>query len=102
MTTPERSVEEIVEEFAVRYEKTFDDHGEQYEMYNPKAAIKDLQDWLTQTLKAERQKREEVADAAEAREKQLRTVHTMELDAVSCMSIEDFVVWRDHRKQRLT
>lgn len=35
------------------------------------------------------------------RENQLKQAHMMELDAISCKSIEDFVLWRDHRKQRL-
>ena len=39
-------------------------------------------------------------EEALAREKQLKQVHMMELDAISCKSIEDFVLWRDHRKQR--
>lgn len=34
------------------------------------------------------------------RERQLKQVHMMELDAISCKSIEEFVVWRDQRKQR--
>ena len=42
----------------------------------------------------------QVREEAVAREKQLKEIHTMELDAISCKSIEDFVIWRDYRKQR--
>lgn len=50
-----------------------------------------------QTLHHQLQK---VQDEALAREKQLKQVHMMELDAISCMSLEQYVAWRDHRKQR--
>ena len=43
---------------------------------------------------------QKVREEALAREKQLKQVHMMELDAISCKSIEEFVLWRDHRKQR--
>lgn len=46
---------------------------------------------LTEILKAERQKREEMMRAERMR-------HTMELDAISIKSIDDFVLWADHRK----
>lgn len=39
---------------------------------------------------------------AEAREKQLRDIHKIELDTISCMSLEQFVVWRDQRKKLIT
>lgn len=49
--TPERSVEEIVEELRKNYPRAFYQYSEN--------GVK-LDDWLTQTLQTERQKREEV------------------------------------------
>ena len=53
MTTPERSVEEILEKFKAL---PVDVHKNDIEV-----------DWLTQTLKAERQKREEMVEAERER-----------------------------------
>ena len=55
--------------------------------------FEDVYNFLHQELQRAREE-------ALARERQLKQVHMMELDAISCKSIEDFVVWRDHRKQR--
>ena len=46
------------------------------------------------------QQLQKARDEALAREKQLKQVHMMELDAISCMSLEQYVAWRDQRKQR--
>ena len=116
MSNTKKSVEEIVEEFGNIFWDIIgtetDPHGTpnmyliRDEFDNVENGIdfspelNAIKEWLTQTLQTERQKREEVVEEAEAREKQLKTIHTMELDAVSCMSIENFVVWRDYRKQR--
>ena len=50
---PERSVSEIVEEFSNEWERIIDCSG---------TVRAGLDDWLTQTLKAERQKREETVE----------------------------------------
>ena len=53
MTTPEKTVDEIVEEFAKALRsKNW-----------PEESIQGAVDWLTQTLTAERQKRDEVVEA---------------------------------------
>lgn len=59
MKTPERSVSEIVEEF----EKKWKD-DEFYSKLHEYEDINAITDWLTQTLKAERQKREELVEEA--------------------------------------
>jgi len=59
MKTPERSVSEIVEEF----EKKWKD-DEFYSKLHEYEDINAITDWLTQTLKAERQKREELVEQA--------------------------------------
>lgn len=46
------------------------------------------------------QELQKAREEALAREKQLKQVHMMELDAISCMSLEQYVDWRDYRKQR--
>jgi len=46
------------------------------------------------------QELQKARDEAIAREKQLKQIHMIELDAISCMSLEQDVAWRDHRKQR--
>ena len=56
MTTPERSVEEIVEEFRRLL----------YPQNSTDMLVK-LDDWLTQTLQTERQKRDEVVEAERER-----------------------------------
>lgn len=53
--------------------------------------------FIDELLHQELQKAQEEAIA---REKQLKQVHMMELDAISCMSLEQYVDWRDQRKQR--
>lgn len=60
----------------------------------------DVLDWLRLQEQNFHQELQKARDEALAREKQLKQVHMMELDAISCKSIEDFVIWRDHRKQR--
>ena len=45
------------------------------------------------------QELQKAREEAMAREKQIKDIHTIELDTISCMSLERFVVWRDHRKQ---
>jgi len=55
MTKPERSVEEIVEEFQEKFPATKMTTGTAFVANGDKVI-----DWLTQTLQAERQKREEV------------------------------------------
>ena len=57
MTTPERSVEEIVEEFEKHY---FTEEGKI--VFGGFNGI-EIKDWLTQTIQAERQKREGVVEA---------------------------------------
>lgn len=54
MATKDRSVEEIVEEWCIRFQNWKDD---------PEFWKKDQIDWLTQTLQAERQKRDEMVEA---------------------------------------
>ena len=51
-----------------------------------------IETWWHQELQKAREE-------AMAREKQIKDIHTIELDTISCMSLERFVVWRDHRKQ---
>lgn len=46
------------------------------------------------------QELQKAREEALEREKQLKQVHMMELDAISCMSLEQYVAWRDYRKQR--
>ena len=93
--TKEESIHNTREDFAklahsVKY------RIEQQKTPNEEGANKALQ-ILIDTHHQELQKARE---EALAREKQLKQVHMMELDAISCKSIEDFVIWRDHRKQR--
>ena len=60
-------------------------------------AVRFAREALTEILHQQLQKaREEALE----REKQLKQVHMMELDAISCMSLEQYVAWRDYRKQR--
>lgn len=59
----------------------------------------DMRAWTYETLT---QYHQDITNKAMAREKQLKQIHTMELDTISCMSIEQFVVWCDQRKQRPT
>lgn len=33
--------------------------------------------------------------------KQLKMIHSMDLDAISCKSLEDFMIWSEHRKDLL-
>jgi hypothetical protein len=107
MNTPtkEESIEEIYKEYIKKWDKgefEWNHHEGDKLGRKPISPERIWQTFIEPTLQDERQKREEVVERAEAREKQLKTMHTMELDTVSCMSIEDFVVWRDHRKQRPT
>lgn len=87
--TPDK-VEEILTRFDA---ELFNDDGWNMRMYQ------ETKDWLRTTLT---QYHQDITDEAMAREKQLKQIHTIELDTVSCMSIEQFVVWRDQRKQRPT
>jgi hypothetical protein len=52
-----------------------------------------IESWLRTTLTNLIQSHEEDM-------RQLKLVHQMELDAISCKSIEQFVLWRDERKLR--
>ena len=60
MTAPEKSVEEIVDEFRQTFRATNDDDSRELSLLYRK----EITDWLTQTLEAERQKREEAVEAA--------------------------------------
>ena len=64
MTTPERSVEEIVEESNKRM-MAFEHEPSHWNgmMVYEAGDIEGYHDWLTQTLQTERQKREEVVEA---------------------------------------
>lgn len=95
--TPEKSIKEIVGEFKTKFGSLTTRKAKFGKPTNVDMAT---QHWLTRILEAERQKQDEVVKHAEEREKQLKTIHTTELDAVSCMSIEEFLVWRDNRKQQ--
>lgn len=56
--------------------------------------------WLRTALtEAHQAGRDEAVEEAIAREKQLRDIHKIQLDTISCMSLEGFVVWSDHRKK---
>lgn len=54
-----------------------------------------LEDYISQLLS--RAKEEAIA-----REKLLKDMHTMELDAISCKSIEQFILWRGALQSRVT
>ena len=84
MTTPERSVNEIVEEFEAKYYN----HGdERYGTVKAENTMLQHQcDWLTQTLQAERQKRDEVVEVE--RERMMEVVRTYQLE--NSMHIHDF------------
>ena len=66
MTTPERSVEEIVEEGKKLVEKYIDDVGRLLQGQPSQVKNAEFTKWLTQTLQAERQKREEGVEAVRA------------------------------------
>ena len=70
MTTPERSVEEIVEEFRDKFgiaEGDFCCDLYECDGMHYSEDERGVTDWLTQTLQAERQKREEVVEAERER-----------------------------------
>lgn len=58
-----------------------------------KGVMADIEETLHHQLQKAREE-------ALTREKQLKQVHMMELDTISCMSLEQYVAWRDQRKQR--
>ena len=64
MTNPERSVDEIVEEFIKEFEAERDFTSDPQFTVQIRD-INDYTDWLTQTLQAERQKREEMVERIE-------------------------------------
>ena len=88
MKTPR--IEELVEEYrkrTINFPRT---------KHNQKLDEK----WLEQALtEAHQAGIDEVVGEAAAREKQLRDIHKTELDTISCMSLEQFVVWSNQRKQ---
>lgn len=51
-----------------------------------------------ESLLAEQKK--ELMEEALAREKMLVDMHHIELDAISCMSLETFIKWSDDRKNK--
>ncbi len=69
MKTPERSVEEIVEEFFDLHFRQTEDGKSVYLCMTSTAD--DAGDYLTQTLQAERQKREEVVELLRSKRKEL-------------------------------
>ena len=62
MTTPERSIEEIVEEYYPLHCHTV----QGVPMHSTQTALGEI-DWLRQTLQAERQKRDEMVEAERKR-----------------------------------
>ena len=66
MTTPDRSIEEIVEEFEDNYGAK--DYGiNKLRQLDESVYLEDVKQWLTQTLQTERQKREEMVEAERER-----------------------------------
>ena len=66
MTTPEKTVDEIVEEFEKKFHKPVSrDFIEAIKEPHVYADLTEHKNWLTQTLQTERQKREEVVEAIE-------------------------------------
>ena len=95
MTTPNK-VEEIIEYF----NNQFTDHDDGTFTVGLDTRYATKEDFIEFIRVNLHQKLQKAREEALAREKQLKQVHMMELDAISCKSIEDFVIWRDHRKQR--
>lgn len=58
---------------------------------------KDVKDFID---KVRSETAEAVAREAETREKLFKDMHRIELDAVSCMSVERFVVWSANRRPK--
>jgi len=73
---PEKSVKEIVEEFSNEWERIIDCSG---------TVRAGLDDWLTQTLQAERQKREEMVKTTAIRELMILQAH---LDKVGNLTVQ--------------
>lgn len=67
------------------------------EDYSRPATVEDFEMYV-EALLAEQKK--ELKEEALAREKLLVDMHRIELDAISCISLERFIKWSDDRRNR--